>query len=77
MLMGHQIKISLMNIVYKKSIILSTSARKTTTLGEMTNLITNDAGQFEFGIYQLVGQVNDKNKCEIFGLNNYYFQKAC
>ena len=29
------------------------------------------------GIYQLVGQVNDKIKCEIFGLNNYYFQKAC
>jgi ABC-type multidrug transport system fused ATPase/permease subunit len=58
MLMGHQIKISLMNIIYKKSMILSTSAKKTTTLGEMTNLITNDAGQFEFGIYQLVGIIS-------------------
>jgi ABC-type multidrug transport system fused ATPase/permease subunit len=58
MLMGHQIKISLMNIIYKKSMVLSTSAKKTTTLGEMTNLITNDAGQFEFGIYQLVGIIS-------------------
>lgn len=37
---------------------MSTSARKSTTVGEMTNLITTNAGSFEFSIYHLIGIVS-------------------
>lgn len=52
---GNQIKIGLMNVIYKKSFKLSTSARKSTTVGEMTNLLTSNASTFEWCYFYLVG----------------------
>ena len=57
-LVGNRIKIGLMNMIYKKSLMLSTSARKTTTVGEMTTLLTSNAQQFEFGCFHLVGMLS-------------------
>ncbi|CAF0717000.1 unnamed protein product [Brachionus calyciflorus] len=42
-IVGSRIKTSITNLVYKKSLRLLTSARKTTTVGEMTNLIAVNA----------------------------------
>lgn len=42
-IVGARIRTSVMNIVYKKSLRLSTSARKQATVGEMTNLVSINA----------------------------------
>nr|UOU03336.1 ATP-binding cassette subfamily C1-5 [Brachionus rubens] len=42
-IVGTRIKTSISNLVYKKSLRLLTSARKTTTVGEMTNLVAVNA----------------------------------
>lgn len=42
----------------KKSLKLSSSARKSTTVGEMTNLITTNTASFEFSIYHFVGIIS-------------------
>ena len=45
-IVGARIRTSVMNIVYKKSLRLSTSARKQATVGEMTNLVSINAQTF-------------------------------
>ena len=42
-IVGARIRTSIMNIVYKKSLRLSTTARKQATVGEMTNLVSINA----------------------------------
>lgn len=51
-------KIGLMSLVYKKSLRLSPSARKSTTVGEMTNLITTNTQTFESCVYHLIGLIS-------------------
>ena len=46
-IMGNRIKIGLMNVIYKKSLRLSNTGRRGTTVGEMTNLITSNTKTFE------------------------------
>jgi len=55
---GSTLKISLMNLIYKKSLRLSASARKDTTLGEMTNLITTNALTFSHCSYNFIGIIS-------------------
>lgn len=45
-IVGTRVKTSLMNIIYKKSLKLSTSARRLATVGEMTNLLAVNAQSF-------------------------------
>ena len=45
-IVGTRVRTSLMNIVYKKSLRLSTTARRMATVGEMTNLIAVNAQSF-------------------------------
>lgn len=45
-IVGTRIRTALMNIIYKKSLKLSTSARKMATVGEMTNLLAVNAQSF-------------------------------
>ncbi len=45
--MGNRMKIGLMNIIYKKSLRLSNTGRRGTTIGQMTNLITTNTNTFE------------------------------
>lgn len=45
-IVGTRIRTSVTNIVYKKSLRLSTSARKMATVGEMTNLVAVNAQMF-------------------------------
>lgn len=45
-IVGARIRTSIMNIVYKKSLRLSTTARKQATVGEMTNLVSINAQTF-------------------------------
>ena len=53
-ILGYQIKIGLMNLIFRKSLKLSTSARKETTVGEMTNLLATNTSTFERCFVQLV-----------------------
>nr|QNH67946.1 ATP-binding cassette transporter subfamily C member 1 X7 [Brachionus plicatilis] len=57
-LLGNRMKIGLMTVIYKKSLRLSPSARKSTTVGEMTNLITTNTYTFESCVYHLIGIVS-------------------
>lgn len=45
-IVGTRIRTALMNVIYKKSLKLSTSARKLATVGEMTNLLAVNAQSF-------------------------------
>jgi ABC-type bacteriocin/lantibiotic exporter with double-glycine peptidase domain len=54
-IMGNQLKIGLQNLIYRKSMRLSTTARKETTVGEMTNLLTTNSATFEWCTFYLVG----------------------
>ena len=45
-IMGNRMKIGLMNIIYKKSLRLSNTGRRGTTIGQMTNLITTNTNTF-------------------------------
>ncbi len=45
-IVGTRVRTSLMNIIYKKSLRLSTTARRMATVGEMTNLIAVNAQSF-------------------------------
>ena len=47
-------KNGLQNLIYRKSLSLSSSARKMTTVGEMTNLLTTNCATFEWSTYYLV-----------------------
>ena len=42
-IVGARVRTSIMNIIYKKALKLSTSARRTATVGEMTNLLSVNA----------------------------------
>nr|UOU03338.1 ATP-binding cassette subfamily C1-7 [Brachionus rubens] len=57
-LVGNRMKTGLMTLLYKKSLRLSPSARKSTTVGEMTNLITTNAQTFESCVYHIIGIVS-------------------
>nr|APD26530.1 ATP-binding cassette transporter subfamily C member 1 X7 protein [Brachionus koreanus] len=57
-LLGNRMKIGLMSLVYKKSLRLSPSARKSTTVGEMTNLITTNTQTFESCVFHLIGLIS-------------------
>ncbi|CAF0716991.1 unnamed protein product, partial [Brachionus calyciflorus] len=57
-LVGNRMKIGLMTLIYKKSLKLSPSARKSTTVGEMTNLITTNTQTFESCVYHLIGIIS-------------------
>jgi len=42
-IVGARVRTAIMNVVYKKSLTLSTAARKQATVGEMTNLVAVNA----------------------------------
>ena len=44
--LGASIKTSIINMIYKKSLILSNNARKTSTVGQMINLISVNVHSF-------------------------------
>jgi hypothetical protein len=56
-MMGNRMKISMMQIIFKKSLSLSTTARKSTTVGQMTNLIASNAETFDFALLSLLGVI--------------------
>jgi ATP-binding cassette, subfamily C (CFTR/MRP), member 1 len=56
--MGNRIKIGLMNVIYKKSLRLSNTGRRGTTVGEMTNLITTNTTTYEWCGYYLTGALS-------------------
>nr|QUF59452.1 ATP-binding cassette transporter Abcc1-7 [Brachionus angularis] len=57
-IVGNRMKIGLMNLIFKKSLRLSPSARKSTTVGEMTTIITSNAQTFEGCVYHLNGLIS-------------------
>nr|QNH67882.1 ATP-binding cassette transporter subfamily C member 1 X7 [Brachionus rotundiformis] len=57
-LLGNRMKTGLMTLIYKKSLRLSPSARKSTTVGEMTNLITTNTQTFESCVFHLIGLIS-------------------
>lgn len=50
---GIRIRSALMNAVYRKSFKLTASARKTVSIGQMTNLITNNAADIDHTLINL------------------------
>lgn len=57
-LMGNRIKNSVMQLIFNKSLRLSTSARKSTTVGEMTNVLTTNTHSFDFCMFHFVSCVS-------------------
>lgn len=57
-IIGNRLKLGLQNIIYKKSLRLSASARRNTNVGNMTNLLTTNATTFEYCCYQFVGLIS-------------------
>jgi ABC-type bacteriocin/lantibiotic exporter with double-glycine peptidase domain len=56
-LFGNKLYTSLVNAIYNKSLRLTPAARKQSTLGEMTNLITTNASSFTFCSFYLIGAI--------------------